>query len=38
MKDGGPKEEKTVLEEYAARIQVAIQQRSQVKNIMQQYG
>jgi len=38
MKDGGPKEEKTVLEEYAARIQMAVQQRTQVKKIMEQYG
>jgi len=38
MKDGRPREEKTVLEEYAARIQRAIQQRTQIKKIIQQYG
>jgi len=38
MKDGGSREEKTVLEEYAAMIQRAIQQRTQVKKIIQQYG
>ena len=38
MKDGGPKEEMTVLEEYAARIQTAVQQRTELKKIMQQYG
>ena len=38
MKDGGPKEDKTVLEEYAERIQMALQQRNQVKKIVQQYG
>jgi len=38
MKDGGPREEKTVLEEYAAKIQGAIQQRTQLKKIVQLYG
>ena len=38
MKDGGPREEKTVLEEYAAKIQRAIQRRTQVKKIVQLYG
>ena len=34
-KDGGPKEETTILEEYAAKIQRTIHQRIEVKKILQ---
>ena len=38
IKDGGPKEEKTVLEEYAAKIQRTIHQKIEIQKIIQQYG